>query len=153
MAKVIDGSEFTVDDPRLKALLVENQRKEDEKALAQQGLDLSTYLRLVNMDKKTYENNVYANLSARLKAQAVEAAIFKAAKLPEPTAAELAEVAKKGGIADFKAFQADLAKQYLAHNKKAAKGEAELFVAQQVAPIREQAVLDKVVGFVLANND
>lgn len=153
ITKAVSDSKFVIDEAKLKPLLVENQRKEDEKTLSQQGLDLNTYLRLIKMTKEQYETNVYSNLIARLKVEAVEDAIFKDAKLKEPTPEELAQVAKKGGIPDLDSFKKDLAKQYLAHNKKASQPEADEFVKEQLDPVYKQAYLDKVVSFVLANSD
>lgn len=153
ISQVIASTEFAIDEPRLKASLVENQRKSDEATLSQQGLDLETYLRLVKMDAQTYANNVYANLLRQLKANAVEKAIYAAAKLPEVTEEEIAKFLGDNGVKDVEGYKKGLASNYLAHNKKATQAEADLFVKERLSPVVEQLKLNRLSEFVLANND
>lgn len=151
--KVMDASEFAIDEKNLKNAIVSIQKRQDEEQVSKQGLDLLTYLKLVGMSEETYENNVYANNLAQLKAAAIAEAIRSGEKMKAPNAKLLAQVAKERfGVDDFAKLKEDMAKSFKEHNPSSSEDQVNEFVADRLEPITKQAELDQVVEFVIANN-
>lgn len=151
--KVMDASEFAIDEKNLKTTIVNAQRKQDEEQVSRQGLDLPTYLKLIGMSEETYANNVYANNVAQLKAAAIAEAIRSAEKIDAPSAELLAGVAKdRFGVDDYAQLKDNIEKSFKEHNPSASDEEVNEFVLDRLEPIVKQAELDQVVEFVIANN-
>lgn len=153
IGKVIQESQFALDEARLKESVISYQKEEDSASLSEQGLDLSTYLKLIQMNEATYEANVWANSLAQLKAQAVARAIREAEKLPAPSTELLDKVARERyGSKDFERYEQAVALSYRTVNKGISDAEVKKLVKDRVGPLVRQAELDQVVDFVVANN-
>lgn len=152
LAAIVEKSEFEIDEARLKEALVADQRKKDEQTLSAQGLDLPTYLRLIQMTEQTYTDNVYRNLSSSLKSDAVMDAVFADAKLEPVTDEEYAAEASSHGVK-----LDELKTRYLEDYKKSFKGatdeQAEAYFRIRTAAIFRNALTAKVRKFLLDNND
>lgn len=150
--QILKNTEFVTDEKLLKPMLVDNQKKEDEKTLSAQGLDLKTYLRLANMSEETYATNVYNNLIHGFKLDAVIKAIAIANKL-EPSEEEIAAEAKKQGVTDLANLKADLGNGYKKANANATDAEVNGYLEKALEPIVRPLRNNKVFDFLLDNND
>ncbi len=88
LLQVRKNSEFTI-APEYIDQIVKGRMADDENNLAQQGLSLDEYLKLVNQTKEAYENNIKSGIEEELKSSLVYDAIATAEKIPAPAQADI----------------------------------------------------------------
>lgn len=84
LLQVRESSEYEISKESIDYLL-NNKKAEDEAQLAQQGLGLEEYLKLVNQTMEQYETTLKTSLENELKSSLVYNAIFKAEEMKQPT--------------------------------------------------------------------
>ncbi len=145
-------TKYVMDEPRLREALVNHQRQQDEEMLKGQGFDLNTYLKLVNMDLKTYSDNVYRNLISGLQSAALQRAIAKAVNLPAPTEAEVREACEKNRI-DYDQVRKSIAENFHKEFKTATDEQAAAMVDVRFAGIIDSLESEKLRTVLLDSND
>lgn len=88
LLQVRKNSEFTI-APEYIDSIVKQRVADDENNLAQQGLTLDEYLKLVNQTKEAYESNMKTGIEEELKSSLVYDAIATAEKIPAPSQADI----------------------------------------------------------------
>jgi FKBP-type peptidyl-prolyl cis-trans isomerase (trigger factor) len=88
LLQVRKSSEYTI-APEYIDEIVKQRVADDENNLAQQGLTLDEYLKLVNQTKEAYESNMKSGIEEELKSSLIYEAIATAEKIPAPTQADI----------------------------------------------------------------
>jgi trigger factor len=88
LLQVRDASEFAISAEYVNAILVQ-RKAQDENQLAQQGLSLEEYLKLVNQTMEQYENTLKTGLENEIKSSLVYEELAKAEKIAAPTKEDL----------------------------------------------------------------
>jgi trigger factor len=86
--QIREASEYEISDEVVDSL-VKDRENEDDQSLAQQGLTLDEYLKLIKQDKKTYEASLRTGVEAELKTSLVYNALSEAEKIPAPSNEDL----------------------------------------------------------------
>lgn len=88
LLQVRNNSEFVISTEYVNELL-KDRKHQDETNLAQQGLTLEEYVKLVNQTMEQYEETLKTGIENELKSSLVYDAIATAEKIPAPTQADI----------------------------------------------------------------
>ena len=88
LKQIRDASEYEISEEVINEL-IKDREEQDSNSLAQQGLTLDEYLKLIKQDKATYEANLRSGIEAELKTSLIYNAVSDAEKIPAPTNKDL----------------------------------------------------------------
>ncbi len=84
LLQVRDASEFDISTEYVNSILAQ-RKSQDENQLAQQGLSLEEYLKLVNQTMEQYEDTLKTGLEGEIKSSLIYEALAKAESIAAPT--------------------------------------------------------------------
>ena len=84
LLQIRDASEFDISTEYINSILAQ-RKSQDENQLAQQGLSLEEYLKLVNQTMEQYETSLKSGLENEIKSSLVYEALAKAESIKAPT--------------------------------------------------------------------
>lgn len=142
LLKCRDSSTFEIADNYIK-LLVEDRIAQERDRIAQQGLSLEEYLKLIKEEYSDFEKSIKDNVIAEIKNQLVYDSIFKNEKLENPSNAEIEKSLGMPLQTFISQYSNYLKMQKMSDNQ--ISNEIRRYTSSIFASLLQQKVIDKVL--------